>query len=81
MTDYVTVDGVADYYKVSPSTVRNWVKSGQIPSTCYLKLNNTYRFVIADVDKALRGKTQDAVAAIQPDPRQLELDFSPDDDI
>jgi len=51
---YVSIEEVAKYYAVSVSTVRNWVRAGRLSPTDFLKLGNTYRFKLADVDAALR---------------------------
>jgi excisionase family DNA binding protein len=87
---YVSIAGVAKYYSVSVSTVRAWIRTGKLTSSDFLKLGNTYRFKIADVDAALRrmssGVLPETVAeATTPDsavPVQLELNFdNPDKDI
>lgn len=90
---YVSIDEVAKYYSVSVSTVRSWIRSGKLTASDFLKLGNTYRFKLADVDAALRRVSVEAtpepavetVAAETPDPNapvQLELNFdNPDKDI
>lgn len=88
---YVSIDEVAKYYSVSVSTVRSWIRTGKLTANDFLKLGNTYRFKIADVDAALRRVSADAtpepvaVATEPPDPKapvQLELNFdNPDKDI
>jgi len=85
---YVTIHEVADYFKVSVPTIRGWLKKEVIPPSAYLKINNTFRFRLLEVEVALRGNTtpQDdpeatLEAAVVGDPRQLELNFNPDEDI
>lgn len=88
---YVSIDDVAKYYSVSVSTVRAWIRTGKLTPSDFLKLGNTYRFKIADVDAALRRKSADeapapaaAPVATPADPAapvQLELNFNPDQDI
>ena len=87
---YVSIEDVAKYYSVSVSTIRTWIRTGKLTTTDFLKLGNTYRFKIADVDAALRRVSADATpepvapAADTPDPKapvQLELDFNPDKDV
>ena len=88
---YVSIDDVAKYYSVSVSTVRAWIRSGKLTSTDFLKLGNTYRFKIADVDAALRRVSADespapatASAEATADsaaPVQMELNFNPDQDV
>jgi excisionase family DNA binding protein len=88
---YVSIDDVAKYYSVSVSTVRTWIRTGKLTPTDFLKLGNTYRFKIADVDAALRRVSADeAIAPVEAPaetiadpaaPVQLELNFNPDQDI
>jgi len=88
---YVSIEDVAKYYSVSVSTVRTWIRTNKLTSTDFLKLGNTYRFKIADVDAALRRKSADeAPAPVEAPatttaeltaPVQLELNFNPDQDV
>jgi excisionase family DNA binding protein len=64
----VDVKEMADTLNVSVQTVRNWVRSGIIPPTAYIKAERTYRFVVDDVVAALRANKMD-----QRHPEQLEL--------
>jgi excisionase family DNA binding protein len=52
---YVAIDKVADYFQVSVSTVRAWVRTGAVPETAYLKIGKTYRFQLPEVENALRA--------------------------
>jgi|SanBayMetagenome_1026888.scaffolds.fasta_scaffold00063_8 excisionase family DNA binding protein len=52
---YVAIDKVADYFQVSVSTVRSWVRTGAVPETAYLKIGKTYRFQLPEVENALRA--------------------------
>jgi excisionase family DNA binding protein len=88
---YVSIEDVAKYYSVSVSTVRAWIRTNKLTSTDFLKLGNTYRFKIADVDAALRRVSADeAPAPVEAPattiaeltaPVQLELNFNPDQDV
>jgi len=88
---YVSIEDVAKYYSVSVSTVRAWIRTIKLTSTDFLKLGNTYRFKIADVDAALRRVSADeAPAPVEAPattiaeltaPVQLELNFNPDQDV
>ena len=49
--NYVTINDVADYYMVSVSTVRGWVRDNKIP---HLQVGKTYRFRLAEIDASLR---------------------------
>ena len=51
---YVAIDKVADYFQVSVSTVRAWVRTGTLPETTYLRIGKTYRFQLPEVENALR---------------------------
>ena len=80
---YVTINEVAEYFNVSVSTVRGWIRSGAVPKSAFLKLGNTYRFRLPEIETALRSETlQPEVKVVATtDPKQLELDFNPDEDI
>lgn len=89
MTPYVPIEDVAKHFMVSVSTVRAWVRKGQIPKETYIKVGTTYRFNIPLIVAALT-KIPDAdvkpgnveVAVSSPEPVQLELDFgTPDQDL
>ena len=90
---FVTIESLAQYFCVSVSTIRAWVRQGHIPENTYIKLGNTYRFNRAAVEQALMGMHKDeephdavvgvagtaAVAAVA-DENQLEFDFHADED-
>lgn len=59
-TPYVDIHKVADYFLVSVSTIRKWVRSGHIPASTYLKVGEVYRFRIPDVEAALTAATKKA---------------------
>ena len=65
---FVSIEDVAKHLAVSVSTVRNWVRQGDIPKDTYLKVGHVYRFDLAKVVEALTNV-----------PKQLELDFNDDD--
>jgi len=50
---YSTIEEVAKHYTVSVSTIRSWVRNGDIPKNTYIKIGQTYRFLIPLIDKAL----------------------------
>lgn len=50
---YSTIEEVAKHYGVSLSTIRAWVRQGNIPKTTYIKVGQTYRFRIPLIDAAL----------------------------
>lgn len=82
---YVTIEDVADFYSVSVSTVRNWIKTGVIPDHVIFKVGHTHRYKIADIEGAIRGVP---ASEIKPPldkevkaPVQLELDLNPDEDL
>ena len=90
---FVTIESLAQYFCVSVSIIRAWVRQGHIPENTYIKLGNTYRFNRAAVEQALMGMHKDeephdaavgvagtaAVAAVA-DENQLEFDFDADED-
>lgn len=83
---YVQIEDVAKYFAVSVSTVRSWVRLGYIPEDTYLKIGNTYRFKIKDVEECLvRSKAKETnlkESMVKAEsPKQLELDFNADEDV
>jgi excisionase family DNA binding protein len=71
--EYVPIEAVADRFAVSVSTVRSWIRKDHIPRNTYIKAGNTYRFVLEDIEKALRQEDP-------ADQKQGELPFNLDDD-
>jgi excisionase family DNA binding protein len=51
---YLTIQELAEHFTVSVSTVRAWIRTGAIPESKYLKVGNTYRFKVQEVEPALR---------------------------
>jgi excisionase family DNA binding protein len=56
---FVTIESLAQYFCVSVSTIRAWVRQGHIPENTYIKLGNTYRFNREAVEHALMGMHKD----------------------
>ena len=50
---YSTIEEVAKHYTVSVSTIRAWVRAGDIPKNTYIKIGQTYRIRIPLIDDAL----------------------------
>ena len=63
MSEYVTLEAVAEHFKVSNSTARKWVASGFIPESTYVRSEKVYRFNLQAVEEAVLGKTAAAEAA------------------
>jgi len=51
--EYATIRDVAEHFRVSVSTVRNWIKAGTISPDTYIKISGTYRFNLDLVEAAL----------------------------
>lgn len=56
---FVTIENLAQYFCVSVSTIRAWVRQGHIPEETYIKLGNTYRFNRDLVSEALTQMRKD----------------------
>jgi excisionase family DNA binding protein len=56
--EYATIRGVAGYFSVSVSTIRNWVRAGVIPPSTYIKVGDTYRFSLAKIEEALKTASE-----------------------
>jgi len=59
-TPYVNINQVADYFKVSVSTIRKWMNSGHLPAHAYIGIGEIYRFRIDDVEAALTATPKEA---------------------
>lgn len=92
---FVTIENLAQYFCVSVSTIRAWVRQGYIPENTYIKLGNTYRFnrpAVADALMAMQkeeealgqavavGGVGTVAAVVEPEEEQLEFDFDADED-
>ena len=84
MQPYMAIAALAKHFSVSISTVRNWVRSGQIPPDTYVKVSTTYRFNVAKVEEALLASTtrdadsQKQIAAAGTELNQLAEDDDED---
>lgn len=75
---YVDIEEVAKHFSVCVSTVRKWVRHEMIP---VLRLDKVSRFKISEVEKALREAIEGAAEEKKEvDPRQLEINFDPEED-
>ena len=61
---YVPIENLAKHFSVSVSTIRGWVRNGHIPKDTYVKIDNTYRFCVADVSDALTSKDRDETVSV-----------------
>jgi excisionase family DNA binding protein len=61
----VSIDDLAITLGVSVSTVRSWVRDGEIPRQTYIRVGKTYRFEQEEVINALKD-VPEPVAAAQP---------------
>ena len=71
---FVPIEGVAKHFAVSISTIRAWLRQGNIPKHTYVKIGNTYRFKLPAVVEAL---TAEALT----EETQLEFDLDADQDV
>lgn len=49
---WVNLADVAEHLSVSQDTIRNWLKSGKLPT---IKAGKQYKFRLSEVDKLLEG--------------------------
>jgi excisionase family DNA binding protein len=54
MEKLLTVDEIADYLRVQPSTIYQWTHQEYIP---HIKLGGFVRFRVSQIDKWLESKT------------------------
>ena len=58
--EYATIQEVAEHFKVSVSTVRNWIRANTITPSTYIKIRDTYRFNLDRVEAALLNASDTA---------------------
>ena len=75
---YWSVDEVARYLGVKPSTIYQWVKDGEIP---YYKLHNMYRFKLEEIDRWMEIKREDSSVSDRRAKKVLEAVKSPKCDV
>lgn len=92
MSEHPIVDAqeLASILGVSVQSVRNWVRSGLIPPSTYIKVERTYRFVVSDVIESLRANrvvpelpegTADQEVPVQARTKQpITIDLSEEDE-
>ena len=54
---YVPIEAIAEKFSVSKMTIRKWVKSGAISEKSFIKVGNTYRFMMSSVLSDLQGQS------------------------
>lgn len=83
MSQYVTVNEVADHFNVSTSSVRIWLTEGKLPRNGFIKVGRTYRFKIDVIEQHLLSMDLDSDDTTEEDadaPTQIEMDFGDDTD-
>lgn len=50
---YVSIDQLAEYFGVSVSLIRAWVRKNKIDPTTYIRVGTTYRFHLKSVEESL----------------------------
>tara|TARA_R110000822_G_scaffold184109_2_gene323509 strand:- start:133 stop:465 length:333 start_codon:yes stop_codon:yes gene_type:complete len=63
---FVTIENLSQYFNVSVSTIRAWVRQGHIPEATYIRLGNTYRFDRAAVAESLMQAQKAAALSTAP---------------
>jgi excisionase family DNA binding protein len=83
---FVDIAAVARHFSVSISTIRAWIRQGHISPDSYIRVGNTYRFKLDEVERGLTGAKEKEVKLKEElvtakTPEQLELNFDADEDI
>ena len=78
MSEYVTINAVAKKFDVSISTVRVWLRKNYIPRNTYIKVGNTYRFKLDEIEQHFKGNSEpeisDPIPLIEEGMPELNLD-------
>ena len=83
MSEYVTINAVAEKFNVSISTISQWIRKDNIPRNTYIKVGNTYRFILEEVENSLREIKPDTTQKWQDTLAEKEdtLELNLDDDV
>ena len=65
---YVPIEVVGRRLSLAITTLRQWVKTGVIPSDTYIKVGQTYRFNLPAVVHALTGAEDATKSVVEIDP-------------
>jgi len=65
---YVPIEVVGRRLSLAITTLRQWVKTGVIPSDTYIKVGQTYRFNLPAVVQALSCDTYEEKSAVEINP-------------
>ena len=82
----VSIKEVAQNFQVSERLIRNWMKQGRIPKNTYLHINQTYRFDLTAVTKALLSERHEDMPSttwneVSPEDAHIEIpDLDMDED-
>jgi len=55
----VGIEGVAEHFGVSLSTVRAWIRKKQLPQNSYFKIGGVIRFKLSLMEEGLLGIKKD----------------------
>lgn len=66
-TPFANIEEASKHFAVSVATLRKWLRNGTIPKHTYIKVGNTYRFSLRELETALLNAPKAPV--------QLELDL------
>lgn len=78
----VRIEDVAEYFGVSVSTVRGWIRNNVLPADSYMKIGRTYRFKIHHIEEAFMSLDKGTAEEAEKDHAegqiavQLNLDFN-----
>ena len=74
-SEYCTRDDIANHFAVSPHTVGGWVRKGLFPKGSVIKVGQTYRFKLKEIEQYFmeQARTTDPQAPEEGAPKQLEL--------
>jgi len=60
----VSIREVAQHFMVSERLIRNWMKQGRIPKNTYIHINQTYRYDLDAVTKALLSEVDEDAPSV-----------------
>tara|TARA_R100001244_G_C5168645_1_gene131550 strand:- start:1143 stop:1418 length:276 start_codon:yes stop_codon:yes gene_type:complete len=79
---FATLIELAQHFRVSESTIRIWMRTNKVPKGTYVHINQTYRFNLDAVEKALlsdtrKGENISETTWADASPEEVEKEYTP----
>ena len=73
---WITINQLSERLTISVPAIRNWIRRGTMPPSCYVQVGGAYRFDYDAIIETFRGRAANRPPSdTSRKPEQLELDF------